>query len=235
MAVIGLLLVVVAVAAVLALRVWLVNAQAAPVPVTAVPPTRTADAARTTMADDAAAEGETAVEAAAQTAAPGSSAGTPQVTPVLILVHVAGEVRAPGVVRLDPGARVLDVVEAAGGLTGRADTDRLNLARLVTDGERVWVPAPGEEVPDLVEPVAAGPVTTSAPTGGAARSPVTMVNLNTADQAALEELPGVGPVTAGHILTWRSEHGRFTSVEELLEVSGIGERTLEQLRPHVTL
>lgn len=227
MAVVGLLLVVVAVAAVLALRVWLVDAQAAPVPVTAVPPARTAEQPSATTADDG------AVEGAAQTVAPGPSGGTGQATPAMILVHVDGEVHAPGVVRLAPGARVLDVVEAAGGLTGRADTDRLNLARLVADGERVWVPAPGQEVPDLLDPVADPGA--EAPTGPAASSPAHMVNLNTADQAALEELPGVGPVTAGHILAWRSEHGRFTSVEELLEVSGIGERTLEQLRPHVTL
>jgi len=146
------------------------------------------------------------------------------------------------VVAVDAGARVQDAVRAAGGLTGEADTSRVNLARPVTDGERIWVPRPGEDVPEIVEGTpGSGAGGGEAPSGGGAGSgggragAIVQVNLNTADQAALEELPGVGPVTAAAILQWRADHGQFTSPDELLEVSGIGEATLEKLRPHVTL
>lgn len=162
----------------------------------------------------------------------GAPAGTPRV-----LVHVAGAVGKPGVVELTPGARVVDAIEAGGGLTPEADPSALNLARPVVDGERVWVGRPGEEPPP-----AAHPAGLTSPAGGQAAVPGTgapppaeLVDLNTADQARLEELPGVGPVTAGHILAWREAHGRFTRVDELLEVSGIGERTFERLEPLVTV
>jgi competence protein ComEA len=159
--------------------------------------------------------------------------GATTAAPVPLVVHVSGAVHRPGVVELSPGARVQEAVAAAGGLTGEADPDRLNLARPLNDGERVWVPVPGEEEPDLVGPET-GPTPAAQPgePAGGAAGPV--VDLNAADQSALEELPGVGPVTAGRIVAWREEHGRFSSAEELLEVSGIGERTLEQLRPHLT-
>lgn len=160
----------------------------------------------------------------------------PTEQPTQLLVHVAGEVRSAGVVRLDPGARVQDAVAAAGGLDTDADTSRLNLARAVTDGERIWVPRPGEEVPevsDVPSPPAAsdGGGSAGAEPGGGGQQ----ININTADQTVLEELPGVGPVTAGAIVAWREEHGQFSSPDELLEVSGIGEATLDKLRPHVTL
>lgn len=156
-----------------------------------------------------------------------------------VVVHVAGRVREPGVVELPTGGRVADAIEAAGGVTGKADLRALNLARPLVDGEQVVVLAPGEEPP----PPALRGVPANGP--GGVRSPVTsmgedagggaVVDLNNADQAALEELPGVGPVTAGHILEWRTQNGGFTSVDELMEVSGIGEKTLETLRPHVTV
>src|SRR5699024_7771205 len=135
--------------------------------------------------------------------------------------------------RLEPGARVQDAVDAAGGLVDSADTSRLNLARTVHDGERIWVPTPGEEVPEVPDPAGADPSGSSAdlpgPIGGEA-SDEQQININTADQAVLEELPGVGPVTAGAIVAWREENGGFSTPDELLEVSGIGEATLEKLR-----
>lgn len=151
-------------------------------------------------------------------------------------MHVIGAVREPGVVTITAGARVQDAVEAAGGLLDEADLARLNLARPAVDGERLWVPVPGEEPPPelpVPQPVATPGIPGAEVTGGADAGG--LVDLNTADQAELETLPGVGPVTAERILQWRAEHGAFTTVEELVEVSGIGERTLEQLRPHVGL
>ena len=159
----------------------------------------------------------------------------PAPRPARLLVHVAGHVASPGVVDLPPGSRVIDAVEAAGGFGPEADQGALNLARPVVDGEQVWVGRPGESPP--AGAVSSGPGMPSPPTSGTVTpgSPAALVDLNAADQAALEELPGIGPVTAGHILAWRQAHGRFTAVDELLEVSGIGERTLAQLEPLVTV
>ena len=140
--------------------------------------------------------------------------------PAELVVHVAGKVHKPGVVRLPPGSRVLDAVDAAGGATNGADLTGLNLARLLTDGEQVLVgvPAPtGAAVPT---------------TPGTAPGPI---NLNTATASQLEELPGIGPALAARILAWRDEHGRFTSVEELQEVSGIGPATLAELAGLITV
>lgn len=162
---------------------------------------------------------------------------TPQVSvsrtapPTEVVVHVAGRVRRPGIVVLRSGGRVADAVQAAGGALPRVDLASLNLARLVVDGEQILVgvgpPASG------AGSTGAGPVggTESAGTGAGAGK----INLNTATAAELEELPGVGPVTASSIIAFREEHGAFTSVEELLDVSGIGEATLAEIAPHATI
>lgn len=159
----------------------------------------------------------------------------------VLVVQAAGAVREPGVVRLPAGARVDDLVRAAGGFADGADRDRVNLAALVADGERVWIPAVGEEqAPDVVAGGGGGPVggggpssTGSDPQGGS--KPAGPVDLNRATEVELDALPGVGPATAAAILAHRDEVGRFTSVEQLLDVRGIGEAKLEQLRPLVTV
>jgi competence protein ComEA len=143
-----------------------------------------------------------------------------------IVVDVAGKVRRPGIATLPLGSRVVDALEAAGGTRPGARLGTLNLARVLTDGEQVVVGQPG--VPGVAASAAAAPGA-----GGAGATP--MVNLNSATQAQLEELPGVGPVTAQAILTFRTEQGAFTAVDELLEVSGIGDATLAQIAPFVTL
>jgi competence protein ComEA len=139
-----------------------------------------------------------------------------------LVVDVAGKVRRPGIAVLPAGSRVVDALEAAGGARRGVDLTALNLARPVVDGEQILVgvaPAAG----------VAGTLDSPVPGGEA------LVNLNTADQAALDTLPGVGPVTADAILAWRDSNGGFTSVDELLEVDGIGEATLADLAPLVTL
>lgn len=140
-----------------------------------------------------------------------------------LVVDVAGKVRRPGIAVLPPGSRVVDALKAAGGPQDGVDLAGLNLARLLVDGEQVLV---GVAPPPGVAASAAG-----AP-GAAAGS---LVNLNTASEVQLEELPGVGPVTAKSIVAFRTEHGAFRSVEELLDVSGIGEATLAEIAPHVTV
>ncbi|MFC6421973.1 helix-hairpin-helix domain-containing protein [Ornithinimicrobium tianjinense] len=164
-----------------------------------------------------------------------STAQAPAPRPARLLVHVAGQVASPGVVDLPAGSRVIDAVEAAGGFAQEADQGALNLARPLVDGEQVWVGRPGEAPPAGAVVPGPGMPSSSAPGTVTAGAPAGLLDLNAADQAALEELPGIGPVTAGHILAWREAHGRFTSVDELLEVSGIGERTLAQLEPLVTV
>ena len=153
-----------------------------------------------------------------------------------LVVHVVGQVKRPGVVVLAVGARVRDAVAKAGGARSGADLGALNLARPLVDGEQLRVPRPGE-APAPADAAAGGSGAGGSRSGsaGGPGGPGGAVNLNTANQAVLEELPGVGPVLAQRIIDWRSEHGRFTSVDELAEVSGIGEKMFAQLQGKVTV
>ncbi|MGI8578070.1 MAG: helix-hairpin-helix domain-containing protein [Nocardioidaceae bacterium] len=141
-----------------------------------------------------------------------------------LVVDVTGKVRRPGIVELPAGARVIDALKAAGGVRRGVSTLSLNLARPLIDGEQVVV---GIDVPQLP------PAMSTPPAGSSTTDSIAPVNLNAATQEQLETLPDVGPVTAQSILTWRSEHTAFSSVDELLEVSGIGDATLAKLRPYV--
>lgn len=138
----------------------------------------------------------------------------------VVVLHVIGAVVEPGIVELPLGARVVDAIASAGGPADDADLGAVNLARVVADGEQLHVPRVGEVPP-------------TAPGGPAAADG--RVNLNTADAAALETLPGVGPAIAARIIAWRDENGPFRSVDELTAVSGIGERTLAGLRDQATV
>lgn len=180
-------------------------------------------------------------DAGSPTAGPAAGGGTPTTGTAGVVVHVLGAVERDGVVRLAPSSRVTDAIERAGGATADADLARLNLARVLTDGERLYVPRVGEdEVPSALDPVEGG---AAAATGGggsaddgagaAGAGGAVVVDLNSADQAALETLPGIGPGLAGRILAWRDEHGRFTAVEDLLDVSGIGDVRFAELRDRV--
>lgn len=142
-----------------------------------------------------------------------------------LYVHVTGAVNRPGLVTLAVGTRVVDAIAAAGGLSAGADAAAINLARELRDGEQVVVPKQGEAP-------AGGGVGSS---GGGAGSASGLVNLNSADQAALEALPHIGPALAARIIAWRKEHGGFTSIDDLREVSGIGEKTFADLAPLVTV
>lgn len=143
-----------------------------------------------------------------------------------VLVHVAGHVRSPGVYRLSGGDRVIDAVARAGGALRRADLDAVNLAAPVFDGMQVFIPARGD---GQTTGAASGG---AAPAGGAALAGP--VDLNRADSAALDLLPGVGPATAEAIVRHREVNGPFASVDDLLDVPGIGPAKLEVLRDLVT-
>lgn len=165
----------------------------------------------------------------------GSPGGATSAAPSTILVHVVGQVKRPGVVTLQPGARVREALKAAGGARSSADLGRLNLARPVADGEQLAVPKPGEKITPAPGPAGPGASATGGGTSsaGPGAQPAEPVNVNQADATALEALPGVGPVLAGRIVQWRTDNGPFTAVDELSEVSGIGEKMLAQLRPLV--
>jgi competence protein ComEA len=149
-----------------------------------------------------------------------------------VVVHVVGAVKTPGVQRLPAGARVTDAVDAAGGATADADLARVNLAATVTDGAQIVVPRPG----DAVVPVAPAPaVGAASPTAPGAPGGAGPIDVNTAGPTELEELPGVGPVTAAAIVAHRDEFGPFATVDALIDVRGIGEAKLEQLRTAATV
>ena len=157
--------------------------------------------------------------------APGSPGSPAATSPAELVVDVAGRVRSPGVVRLPAGSRVLDAIEKAGGATRSADLSAVNLARPLVDGEQVFVPRPGQPIPAAAPAGAAGGTVP-----GAAAAPV---DLNSATLADLDALPGIGPVLAQRILDLRQQRGRFTQVDELTDVAGIGDRVLSRLRPLV--
>jgi competence protein ComEA len=142
-----------------------------------------------------------------------------------IVVDVVGRVRRPGIATLPTGSRVVDALRAAGGARRGVSLTSLNLARVLVDGEQIAVG---------VRAAASG-VAASAASAPGASTATPLVDINTADQTQLESLPGIGPVTAAAILKWRSDNGSFASVDQLLDVSGIGDVTLSRIAPFVTL
>lgn len=170
------------------------------------------------------------------TAIPRSSASPSAGPDQPVVVSVVGLVHTPGLVTLAPGARIADAVAAAGGAVNGADTIGLNMARPLGDGEQIVVglaPAPGQPA-TLGSSVASGTTSTSKapPPGQRSVKPKagTPVDLNAATVQELDALPGVGPVTAAAIVAWRQANGKFTSVDQLADVDGIGPARLEKLR-----
>ena len=141
-----------------------------------------------------------------------------------IIVDVAGWVRQPGVYEFASGDRVIDAIDRAGGPRKGADLTTLNLAAPLTDGTQIVVPKPGSTT-------TGDPGSSGAGTSGG----TTLVNINSAGETELEELPGVGPVTAAAIIDYRTQNGPFATVDDLIDVTGIGPSTLEQIRPFATV
>lgn len=171
---------------------------------------RTGDGALAPSAPAASAPAAVAPEAA-------TSGGT-------IVVSVVGAVVVQGLVTLEPGARVADAIAAAGGLLEGADPAALNQAQLLVDGQQIVVPAVG-----------AAPAPPAGSAGSAGSAAGGMVSLNSADAAGLSTLDGVGEATAAAIIEFREQNGGFTSIEQLMDVSGIGPAKFEAIKDHVTL
>lgn len=161
-----------------------------------------------------------------------ASGGDPAAAAGMIIVHVAGAVARPGVVRLPPGSRLHEAIAAAGGGTAAADPDRLNLASVLEDGQKVLVPERGDPGPAEPAPEETNGSTGSG-AGGTGSADGRKIDLNTAGVEELGTLPRVGPVLAQRIVDWRKQHGRFKAVEELDAVDGVGPKLLEALRPLV--
>ena len=166
--------------------------------------------------------------------------------PSQICVHVAGKVKIPGLYNLKPGSRVSDAVKAAGGPLGNADTDSINLAEVLADGQQVYIAPKGEIAPPKTSVIRGGagkakPSETSKeksgePTIEKLKVPGKgTVNINSAGLDELQRLPGIGPAMGQRILDYRKEHGRFTSAEQLDQVKGIGPKKLAKLKPFVSL
>ena len=139
----------------------------------------------------------------------------------LIMVYISGQVYSPGIYELVLGDRVVDAVNMAGGLSKQADLDKINLAKKVNDEEKIYIPAIGEEIPFSVD------VETNSQESG-------KININVASSADLESLPGIGEVIAGRIIEYRKTN-KFNSIEDILEVSGIGDAKFESIKDLISI
>lgn len=162
--------------------------------------------------------------------------------PRTVSVHVSGKVAKPGVYELDPGSRVRDAIEAAGGASGNADLETINLADKLQDGQQIYIAPKGQVAPPVVSVVRGGDSSSGkhAASGGSGiekyKNPGDgTVSINSADVNDLQHLVGVGPAMAQRIIDYRKEHGGFKSVDELEEVKGIGPKTLAKMKPFVRL
>jgi competence protein ComEA len=145
----------------------------------------------------------------------------------ILVVHVAGRVHRPGVYRLKDGQRIADAVRRAGGRAKGADLDAINLAAKLTDGEQVLVPRRASATTARVPAGGGGGGDDPAAAAGA------VISLNSASEEQLETIDGVGPATAQKIIEFRQQNGGFRSVDDLAQISGIGPKRLEAMRPHV--
>lgn len=140
-----------------------------------------------------------------------------------VIVDICGAVMDEQVVKLPAGSRIEDAIDAAGGLTDKADLTDINRAQILEDGEKIYIPSEGEKKKENKEKDASG-VTSDG-----------RVNINLATEEELETLDGIGPVTAGKIIQWRTEYGNFKTINDLMEVNGIGEKTFAQLKEKITV
>ena len=138
-------------------------------------------------------------------------------------MDIGGQVKNPGVYTVKEGTRVFEVIEKAGGLTEDAFIEQINQAEAVTDGQKIVIPSSEDAQQSLMPQTASGKDSSG------------LVNINSADSETLQEIPGVGPATAEKIIAYRTENGRFSSIEDLKNVSGIGDKTFEKMKDKITV
>lgn len=153
-----------------------------------------------------------------------------------VIIHVVGEVNSPGVVTLEEGARIIDAINAAGGKTEEADLSKINLAYVVEDGTQIYIPRINENL-NQVELISteAGQSVVINNSNINEEENNTKVNINTANKEKLETLPGIGETTAQKIIDYREQNGKFTKIEDLRNVSGIGEAKFNSLKDKITV
>ena len=194
-----------------------------------------AEASEGDRSGEASGAGTAGAGAAAGTDAYGAGTGVADIVTAangMVYVDIGGAVKEPKLAELDAGSRVEDAIRAAGGLTGEADLSSINRAALLNDGEKVYVPKKGEVAFASGDGGEGG---TGSGAGAGAANPGGKININTADIAQLQTITGVGPVTAQKIIDYRTENGRFSSIEDLKNISGIGEKTFEKMKDDVTV
>ena len=150
-----------------------------------------------------------------------------------ILIHVSGCVKENKVVSLPSGSRIDDAIEAAGGLTKDADLSNVNLAYILEDGEKIYIPKKGEQLSEFSPSLIIN--NSSNVSSNTASSKSTKININKATQAELETIPGIGPSTALKIVTYRNENGKFKSIEDVKNVSGIGDSKYEKMKDYIAI
>jgi competence protein ComEA len=197
-------------------------------------------------------EGSSAEDAETAQAAPAAEGGAAEpvavappaaeTAPATIVVDVGGAVQTPTVLVLPEDSRVYEALDAAGGLLPQADMREINRATVLRDGDRIYIPSRSESAANASVPQSAGGgagtgVTNAATSSGGVSegAPDAPININTADSAALQKLSGVGPSTAQKILDYRETHGRFARIEDIKNVSGIGDKTFEKLKDRITV
>ncbi len=156
----------------------------------------------------------------------------PEPVSTTVLVDVKGAVKHPGVYPLTTEERIIDAITMAGGVTEKADTKTMNYAQKLQDEMIIYIPEQGEEVPVTIAPTTP---TTSAQTATTSATTTNTVNINLADEAALMTIPGIGPAKAKSIIQYRTDQGQFTKIEDIKNISGIGDKTFEKLKDFISV
>jgi competence protein ComEA len=151
----------------------------------------------------------------------------------IIIVDVAGEVKNPAVIELPVESRINDAILAAGGLTNQADISQINRAAILSDGEKIFIPT--KQISSVVDVAPTNEGTISHGTTDNSNYGNKMVNINYASASELQEIPGVGPVTAEKIILYRQDHGLFRKIDEIKKVSGIGDKTYIKMKPYICI
>lgn len=147
----------------------------------------------------------------------------------LIKIHIIGEIKNPGIIEITEGSRIADAIEKAGGVTKEADVSKVNLAYVLQDGQKIHIPNKNDEGIEYVEETAGNNVIVEDKTS----KKESKIDINTATQTELETLSGIGPSTALKIINYRKENGKFNSIDEIMNVSGIGEAKYESIKDYI--